>query len=399
MIRWNSLYAERARADHKDLVSGTGRQVINMSAGFPEPSLFPVEEVPRLIQSLAAEDGKALLQYNPPAGYEPLRAWIAKHSSTQDTRIETEQVLLTHGAQQGLDVVAKLLVEPGDCVLVEGPSFHGALWVFQAADAKIVTIPLEGEGMRLDVLEARLSELHEQGGLPKFIYTIPTFHNPTGYTATLERRLGLLELAERFGVPIVEDVPYNDLWYDAAPPPTLLELAGPERVIQVGTFSKTLCPALRVGWMIGPAGLIQKARHFKHIADTCSSGILQRVAYRLIQEGFWEHNVSRARELYRAKRDALTEAFATLNVPGVTCTVPSGGFFAWMKLPEGISSQKFQQFALEHGVSIAASPMFFADGKDAGACRLTISFPSPEQIRQGTAKLGEAMQRFFTHQY
>ncbi|MGX5592330.1 aminotransferase-like domain-containing protein [Bacillus cereus] len=391
MVNWESLYAERARSDHRDLVSGANSNAIQMAAGFPEPSLFPVQEVAYAIKKLTDREGSSVLQYNSPSGDESLRAWIADRTSTTKIQLNAEKILLTHGAQQGLDVITKVLVNPGDGVLTESPSFHGALWVFQAAGAQICSIPIDEQGIVLEKLEEKLQEMAKKNKLPKFIYTIPTFHNPTGYTATLERRLGLLELAEKYGIPVVEDVPYNDLWYDSAPPPTLLELGGPDLVIQLGTFSKTLCPALRVGWIIGSPKILKKTLHFKHIADTCSSGIMQRVAHQLCLDGFLDHNISRAREIYRVKRDVLLESFQQLDLQEVHCSRPDGGFFTWLQLPEGVSSQKLQKTALEQGVSIASAPIFFAEGEYDNACRLTISYPSAEEIRSGVSKLGNAI--------
>lgn len=390
MVDWGNLYAERAQHDQKDLVSGVGNTIIQMAAGFPEPSLFPVQEISKVVTELLSTKQEDILQYNAPGGYEPLRTWISERVAPE-LHLQVQQVLLTHGAQQGLDIITKILVDPGDWILVEAPSFHGALWVFQAAGARVCSISVDSQGIILEELETKLQEMSNQNCLPKFIYTIPTFHNPTGYTATLERRHGMLKLAGQYGIPIIEDVPYNALWYDISPPPTLLELSGTEQVIQLGTFSKTLCPALRVGWMIGSHEIMKKAWHFKHIADTCSNGLMQHVVYQLCLNGFLDWNISRAREIYRAKRDALEKAFSHSNLPEVTCSKPNGGFFAWLQLPEKLSSTKVQQLAFKNGVAVAAAPMFFLDRSMDNACRLTISFSSAEEIEVGVIKLLETI--------
>lgn len=393
MVDWSGFYALRAQGDQQDLISKPGgTSLIQMAAGFPDPAIFPVQAFMQATQEAIAIAGTGALQYNAPGGYEPLRDWIAQHMYTQ-VRLSQEHVLLLHGSQQGLELVAKLLVDPGDWVVVEGPTFHGALGVFKGAGARIATVPMEPEGMAPDSLEAVIRELADQHSLPKFIYTIPTFHNPTGYTMNLERRLRLLEVAGTYGIPVVEDAPYNSLYYDATPPPpTLLELAGPQRVIHLGTFSKTLFPGARVGWMVADAAVIKKVWGWKHLADTCSSGIMQRVVHTLCTNGSLEANIAQAKALYRAKRDALLTGFE--NIPaGAVCSRPAGGFFAWLTLPLGVEAHVFQEAALDHGVAIAPGTMFFTNGQGANACRLTISLPAELEIRQGASLLVQTIHR------
>jgi len=390
---WSSVMAERTRHDHRNLVSGSSSSIIQMAGGFPEPELFPADDWLKATSAVLQSRGADALQYNNPAGHEPLRDWISRRVSGS-TAINADHILLTHGAQQGIDLVAKLLIDPGDRIIVEQPSFHGALWVFQAAGATIVPVPIEKQGIDLNVLEERLRESEKLRMLPKFIYTIPTFHNPTGYTATLERRIALLELAERYGVPVIEDVPYNELWYDAPPPPTLFELSNGDSVIQLGTFSKTLCPSIRVGWIVGAKEFIRKAVHFKHIADTCSNQLMQLISYEWCVSGLLDQNIGKARDIYRIKRDALSKTFLNAQIPGIECTAPGGGFFAWLRLPKGISGTVIQEAALRHGVAIAASPMFDAEGKADDACRLTFSYPSEIDITRGVAQLTEAIESY-----
>lgn len=391
-MNWSTIYAARARGDYQNLVSSLSGSIVQMAGGFPDERVFPGSETLAAMQRLLAEEGPALLQYAGPIGYEPLRQWIAEQAGgSGSTALSADNVLLTHGAQQGIDLIARMLLDPGDTVIVEAPTFHGALWVFQSQGALVRSVPLEQDGMDMSRLELMLAELARSKRLPKFIYTIPTYHNPTGYTTSLERRVALLELCSTFGVPIVEDLPYEDIWYDAPPLPSYLELSDHAvPVIQLGTFSKTLCPAFRVGWMIGDKPFIAKTIHFKHISDTCSSLLMQRTAYELCDNGFLEQNVIKARSLYRPKRDALLDALARYPIEGASCSKPGGGFFAWLTLPAEISATALKKHALEAGVAIAASPMFYANGGMDHACRLTFSCPQPAEIEMGISRLASA---------
>lgn len=393
MIQWNSFYAARAQGDYQNLVSTLADSIVQMAGGFPDERVFPGAEALEAMQSLYEQAGPALMQYAGPIGYEPLRQWVAERAGGS-TPLSANHVLLTHGAQQGIDLIARMLLDPGDTVIVEAPTFHGALWVFQSHGARILSVPLEQDGMDVSCLKQMLADLARTNQLPKFIYTIPTFHNPTGYTTSLERRVAMLEICSTFGVSIVEDLPYSDIWYDAPPLPSYLELSDHSvSVIQLGTFSKTLCPAFRVGWMIGDESFIAKTIHFKHISDTCSSLLMQRTAHELCSNGFLERNVSKARNLYRQKRDALMEALARHPIEGASCSRPGGGFFAWLTLPAGMSATVLKKHALEAGVAVAASPMFYEEEGRDHACRITFSCPQAAEIETGVGRLATAMNR------
>ncbi|OBZ14239.1 hypothetical protein A8L34_09795 [Bacillus sp. FJAT-27264] len=385
MIPWSSLYSNRSRFIHPNLVSGSGGASIQLSAGYPDPSLFPLQELHAAVSAYSGMNDLSVLQYNSPGGFEPLKEVIAEKSE----KTASSNILLTQGSQQGLDLLAKVLLNPGDTVIVEAPTFHGALWVFESAEAKVVGIPVDSQGMNMIALEEFLSS-HSGVNRPKLIYTIPTFHNPTGVTMTLERRLELIRISEAYGIPILEDAPYNDLWFDSEPPPTLLDLAGTDQILHLGTFSKTLCPSFRVGWLAASEEIISKCLHFKHIADTCSNGFIQRVVHGLHMNSFLQTNIKHAQKLYRSKRNALTEALKQIPSDKLQFQNPQGGFFAWLELGTEISAEVLQEEASKRGVLIAASPMFYQDGDGSpSACRITFSYPSESEIAEGIHILGE----------
>ncbi|MDQ0492827.1 aminotransferase-like domain-containing protein [Paenibacillus brasilensis] len=385
MIPWNNLYSERSRLTHSNLVSGSSDFSIQLAAGYPDPSLFPLQELHAVTAAFSDMNDTSVLQYNSPGGFEPLREVISEKSR----KTSLSNILVTHGSQQGLDLLAKLLLNRGDTVIVEAPTFHGALWVFESAEAKVVSIPVDSQGMDVDALENYLRS-HSGVNQPKLIYTIPTFHNPTGATMPLERRLELIRISETYSIPIVEDAPYNELWFDSEPPPTLLDLGDTGQVLHLGTFSKTLCPSFRVGWLTAPEEVISKCLHFKHIADTCSNGFIQQVVHRLHLNGHLQNNIQRAQKLYRSKRDALTDAVKRIRSDDLGYHEPQGGFFAWLELGTFISGELLQEEARKRGVLIAASPMFYLGREGASsACRITFSYPTESEISKGIHILGE----------
>lgn len=394
MVSSAIAFAERALPEYSNLVSQNASDTIQMAGGFPDPLLFPVKEVLEAVQHLTYTQGSSLMQYDNPRGFEPLIDLVSNQLSNSD-KCRMDNVLLTHGAQQGLDIISKLLLDAGDTIIVEAPSFHGALWVFKAAGASIIDVPIDEQGMKIDELEDLLHNLKEKNLRPKFIYTVPTFHNPTGYTLSLDRRHELIKLAQKYEVLVIEDIPYSELWYDQQPPPTLFELGGADTVIQLGSFSKTLCPSLRTGWIAGSTDVIRKATHFKHIADTCSSSLLQQIVYTLCKEGYLDQNITRAREMYKRKRDTLVSGLHELanDFDGVVNSVPGGGFFTWLKLSEGMSAELLKQVAAEEGVLIAPSSMFYVNGHIDNACRLTYSYPSEVDIQEGVNRLAKAIAR------
>lgn len=391
MVSWNNLYSERSRYSHSNLVSDSGRTNIQLSAGYPDTRLFPLQELSAIFAEYAEANDSSVLQYNAPGGYEPLKEDIASKSR----HTQPENILLTHGSQQGLDLVSKLLLNPGDTVIVEAPTFHGALWVFEAAEANIVQIPMDAEGMSTDDLESYLRS-HPRDKPPKLIYTIPTFHNPTGKTMSLKRRLELIRISGQYGIPILEDAPYSQLWFDQEPPPPLFELGGVQQVIYLGTFSKTLCPSLRVGWIAASPAVISKCLHFKHIADTCSNGFVQQIVHKLHMNGFLDRNILRAQQVYRSKRNALTSAFDQIGMAELRLQAPEGGLFAWLELGDLMSGELLQAEARKQNVLIAASPMFYAEGGNApSACRITFSYPTEADIARGIQILANILR---THQ-
>src|SRR6185295_607315 len=325
--------------------------IISFAPGQPSPDTFPVEAFGKILEEILAREGAASFQYILTRGLGPLLAAIREYASAKGIAAAASEVLVTEGSQQGLDLVARVLIDPGDVVLVERPSYIGATSAFRAAQARMVGVNLGPEGLDLDHLRARCRAETAAGRRVKFLYVIPSFQNPSGISHSLASRRALLEVARELDLLIVEDDPYGDLYFEAQPLPTLKSMAGEAEVVYLSSFSKILAPGLRTAFVIGPEELLAKIEIAKQSANLCGSGVDQRVILACLRRGLIEAQKARIRPYYRGKRDAMLAALEAEMPAGVRWTRPAGGLFVWVTLPEGMDAEKMIEAAVAEGVA------------------------------------------------
>ena len=396
---WTQRYAQRTERMHRSALDELLRPmepsaVISFAGGLPATDMFPLTEVQEACQRVLAEHGARALQYGPTQGYRPLREMITRHTARYGITITPDNVLVTSGSQQALDVLGKVFLNPGDRILVEAPTHVGALQAWQSYQAEYVSVPVDAEGIHIDFLEAAL-----RSG-PKFLYVLPNFHNPTGVTLSLARRLKLIAQADHYGVPIIEDDPYGQLRYAGehiAPLAVLdgrsqarADLASPYsgNVLYLSTFSQTLAPGLRLGWMIAPTDVMPRLVQAKQGADLQTSLFLQMVAYEVARGGFLDHHVRELRVIYRERRDAMLMALRHSFPPEATWTEPQGGLFVWVTLPPTLDATAVLQEALAAHVAFAPGTAFFAHGGGQHMMRLNFTCMGPDRIEEGIQRLG-----------
>ena len=371
--------------------------MISFAAGMPAPEMLPTEAVSGASQRVLAKRGQQALQYGSTEGYPRLRTWIVAHMAQQGVNISADNVLIVSGGLQGLDMASRVLLNPGDRVLVESPTFLGALQVFNAYEISYVGVPLDEDGLQIEPLEVALE------ASPRFIYAIPTFQNPAGVTLSPERRRVFVELAAQAGVPILEDDPYRQLRYEGEHPPLLLALDmarfqpgewdSQGNVIYCGSFSKILGPGLRLGWAIAPAVVTQRMVQAKQGNDLHTSLYVQMVVHEVVQSGFLEQHIPRLQTFYRERRDVMLEAMARHFPPEVSWTRPQGGLFLWAILPSSLNIRELFEEALRHQVAFVPGTPFYANQSGPPAMRLNFSYPKPEQIETGIERLGAVLTR------
>ncbi len=403
---WKSRYAQRT----KDIKSSAIRELlkitqkpemISFAGGLPAPDVFPLDRFQEACRRVLELNGHQALQYGATEGYEPLREMIARHIARYGIKAKAENVLITSGSQQALDLIGKLLINPGDRVLVEAPTYLGALQAFSVYGAEYVSVPSDDDGLRTDLLEEPL-----RSG-PKFMYVLPNFQNPGGTTLSEGRRHQLVLLADKYGVPIIEDDPYGQLRYEGEhlQPLVVIDRENLRRddgysignVIYLSTFSKTLAPGLRLGWIVAPPDVISKFVQLKQGADLHTSTFTQVIAYEVAKDGFLDEHVKLIRKVYRERRDVMLESLKRYFPPEVTWTHPKGGLFLWVTLPEGMNCKSLFQVALKENVAFVPGDCFYAgNGFGEEGCRhmrLNFSYGQPEQIREGIRRLALAVKQ------
>ncbi|MBZ5548075.1 MAG: PLP-dependent aminotransferase family protein [Acidobacteriia bacterium] len=403
---WTSRYAQRA----KNLKSSAIREllkitqnpdIISFAGGLPAPEVFPAERFREACDRVLEKQARLALQYGATEGYEPLREMIARHTSRYGVKAKPENVLLTSGSQQALDLIGKLMINPGDRVLVEAPTYLGALQAFNVYGAEYVSVPSDNDGLRSDLLEASL----RLG--PKFMYVLPNFQNPGGTTLAEGRRHELVLLADRYGIPIIEDDPYGQLRYEGEhlTPLIVLDRENLRRddgysignVIYLSTFSKTLAPGLRLGWIVAPPEVISKLVQLKQGADLHTSTFVQMVAFEVARDNFLDEHIKLIRRVYGERRDVMLRAMEENFPPEVTWTHPHGGLFLWVTLPEGMDCHQLFEAAIKENVAFVPGDSFYASNGHADEgrrhFRLNFSNASPEQIREGIRRLGVAIKK------
>ena len=362
--------------------------IISFAGGLPSPKTFPVEAMAEATQRVLTQDGRAALQYAASEGYGPLRDWVAAELGKQGLKASADQVLITTGSQQGLDLVAKILIDAGSRILVETPTYLGALQAFTPMEPTVVSVDSDDEGVVVRDLTAKVGNA---GAKARFLYVLPNFQNPTGRTMSEARRAALSAEAARLGLPLIEDNPYGDLWFDAAPPPSLTS-RNPEGCVYLGSFSKILAPGLRLGFMVAPRALYPKLLQAKQAADLHSPSFNQRIVAEVLKDGFIDRHVPTIRALYKRQRDAMLLALKNeMSDLDVTWNTPVGGMFLWARLPEGVNAVELLPRAVDKGVAFVPGAAFYADHADPRTLRLSFVTASVEQINTGIAALAAAI--------
>ncbi len=359
--------------------------IISLAGGLPSPKTFPIDAFAQACATVLQEDGQAALQYAASEGYLPLREAVARMLPWE---VDPDQVLITTGSQQGLDLIAKVLIDPGSRILVETPTYLGALQAFSPMEPTVVSVASDDHGVRVDDLAAKVGTGADRA---RFLYVLPNFQNPTGRTMPEERRAALVARAAELNLPLIEDNPYGDLWFDQ-PPSLPLTARNPEGSIYLGSFSKVLAPGLRLGFLVAPKALYPKLLQAKQAADLHSPSFNQRMVFEVMKDGFLDRHVPTIRQLYKQQRDAMLAALER-EMAGldVQWNRPDGGMFLWVRLPEGMDAIALLPEAVERNVAFVPGAAFYADDADPRTLRLSFVTASAQQIATGIAALAGAI--------
>jgi 2-aminoadipate transaminase len=375
----------------RDLMALTEREdVISLAGGMPDTSTFPADSYAALMNTIASESCARALQYGPTEGFARVKECISRVMEAEGMEIDTDEVLVTSGGQQVIDLVCKTLVDPGDVVVTEAPTYPGAVPTFCAYQADVVQVTMDRDGMRVDELEDTLDELERSGRRPKFIYTVPNFHNPAGVTMSLQRREQLVRIAGERELLVLEDNPYGLLRYEGTPLPTLHSLDD-EFIIYASTFSKILSPGVRLGWACAPAPVLAKMNIGKQASDLCSSSISQHFVGAYFDSGPWLDYVHSLIEIYRRRRDVMLDSLAEHFPREAEWTHPEGGLFIWATLPDYIDTTDLLARALEEHVAFVPGRAAFVDGRGGSSMRLNFSGADEDEIREGVRRIGEVV--------
>ncbi len=394
--RYAGLFASRTRvmtsSAMRDLMAITARpDVISLAGGLPDTSTFPPETFASVTARIARESCAKALQYGPTDGLEETKDCIAEVMAAEGMHVDRADTVVTTGGQQVIDLVTKILIDPGDVIVAEGPTYPGAVPVFNAYQADVVQIDMDADGMRVDLLEETLDSLERDGRRPKFIYTVPTFQNPAGVTMSLPRRRRLVEVANRRELLVLEDNPYGLLRYEGEPLPPLYALDGGVFVMYLGTFSKILSPGIRLGWVVAPPPVLEKINLGKQEADLCTSTLSQLMVQAYFEQANWNDYVCSLTDIYRARRDALLGALAEHFPPEAEWTRPAGGLFIWATLPSYIDTNDLLARALRDDVAFVPGAAAFLDGRGHSSMRLNFSGAEEDRLREGVRRIGEVI--------
>ncbi|HLI62600.1 MAG TPA: PLP-dependent aminotransferase family protein [Terriglobales bacterium] len=403
---WAHRYAQRTKAVKssiiRELLKITQRpEVISFAGGLPAPEVFPVARFQEACERVLQTQAATALQYGPTEGYRPLRELIVAHMARYGIVATVDNVLITSGSQQALDLIAKLFINRGDRILVESPTYLGALQAFDLMGAEYVTVPIDDDGLVTSEIEQAL-----RSG-PKFMYILPNFQNPGGTTLARSRRDELVALSDKYGIPIIEDDPYGQLRYEGEHITPLLVLDRTNlardngykmgNVIYLSTFSKVLAPGLRVAWMVAPPEVISKLVQLKQSTDLHTSMFTQMAVYEAARDGFIDEHVKLIRRVYKERRDAMLQALHDFFPPEVSWTHPQGGLFLWVTMPPGVDSSRLLDTALRQNVAFVPGDPFFSNGDTASHMRLNFSNAQPEMIREGIRRLSIAVAHELEH--
>jgi 2-aminoadipate transaminase len=367
-------------------------EIISLAGGMPDDRFFPIDRVIEASTFALKEYGKKALQYGSTEGIKKLRVLLMDRMEKEGVQgLELDNLIISTASQQGLSLVAQVFVNPGDTVIVEEPSYLGGIQACASMQAKFCTVPLDNDGMQMDVLEEKLKELKRAHIRPKFLYTIPNFHNPAGVTMSLERRKRLIQLADEYNLLIVEDDPYGEIRFEGESLPSLLALAGKDRVVALRTFSKISFPGLRLGWIVAREDIMNKIICGKQAADLCSPAMTQYISYEFISRGWLDDYVAVVRREYPKKKNAMITALENYFPDGASWTNPQGGLFVWAKTPDCIDTNAMFREAIEAKVAYVVGIAFYPHRNDNCHMRLNFSAVDPDHITEGIHRLGDLL--------
>jgi len=395
--QWLDLYAPRVNrmksSEIREMMAVTGRpDVISFAGGLPDTRVFPVNQIVEATQRVMLREGHAALQYGPTEGHEALKRHIVEIMVESGVEVGVDDLIITDGAQQALELVGKVFIGRDDIIIIEAPSYVGALQAFSGYEPNIVSVPLDDMGLRTDLLAEKLEELAKMGKQAKFVYTIPNFHNPAGVTLAVERRRELVELSHRYGFLIIEDDPYGRVRFDGKEKPSLRSMD--ENVVHLGTFSKIFAPGMRLGWVVAPKAILEKLIFAKQAANLCTSSFSQRVTEEYLSVFDWRKNVDVLIDLYRERRNTMISALEEFFPEGAVWTHPNGGLFIWATLPDDLDSGEMLAEAIrEAKVAYVPGRAFYANPGKNSSMRLNFSYCPPETIHEGIKRLGSVAKR------
>jgi len=397
-IEWEKVYAERVKvmkaSEIRELLKfAKTTRLISLAGGFPDPTLFPIEQIREVTDYILKNYGSDALQYGETEGLKELREILVKRMNKDGINIGIDNLIISTASQQALDMTAKIFISPKDTIIVESPTYLGALQAFYAFEAEFVGINVNDDGIDIEILEDRIKDLIFKKGIkPKFIYAIPNFHNPAGVTLTLERRKKLIEISRKYQIPIIEDDPYGEIRFEGESFPSLISL-DTSHVIALRTFSKILSPGLRLGWIIGDPEVIRKIVIAKQGEDLASPSLTQYIAYEFLKRGYLEPYLEKVKVEYKKKRDLMIESIIKYFPEEIKFTRPEGGLFIWVICPESINTEELFFEAIKEKVAYVIGASFYAHRDVHNCMRLNFSMPSYEQIDEGIKRLGNLFKK------
>jgi 2-aminoadipate transaminase len=365
--------------------------LISFAGGMPDPNCFPRLELIEIVNHVAADHTEVAFQYGPTEGMLQLREYLAKRTRKEGVNATLENLLITSGSQQALDLIGKIFLNPGEIVMTEEPAYLGALNAFRAYQCKFVPIPCDPEGLQVDLAAEQLKKLNREGKLPKFIYTNPTFQNPTGSVMPSLRRRKLVDLACEYDIFIVEDDPYSRIYFEEKPPPSIKAFDKEDHVIFVSTYSKILSPGLRIAYICAQPELIRKMVIAKQALDLCTSSLTQVIVYEYGQRDYEEEKLKQIRETYKQKAKLMVSSMEGCFPAGCEWNEPKGGLFTWVKVPPPLDTKKLFPEAIKKGVAYVVGSAFYPNRGGAQGMRLNFSYPTPQQIKEGIKRLSEVI--------
>ncbi len=394
-IKYSELSKRTKSSEIRELLKYTRiKDIISFAGGLPDPSLFPIKDVTRITEEVLQEKGFLALQYGPTIGEPDFIDAIREHTNQYGEEIENDQICVTSSSQQGLDLISLVMLDPGDEIILELPSYLGAIQAFERTGVIMNGIPLQNDGMDIEILSNIIKKKLSVGKKIKFIYTIPDYQNPSGITMSKEKRLKLIEIADKYSIPIIEDSPYRELCYNNSKVPSLWALTNSKGIIQLKTLSKMLFPGMRIGWIAAEKEIVNKFSLMKQSVDLCSPTINQLIIAQYVREGLMKATIERAIALYQEKIACMLNALKKYMPEYVTWSKPTGGVFLWIKLPDYMDSKELIKKAAENKVIFVTGKPFHCDGSGKNTLRLNYSFPTIEQINTGIFRLTETIKEF-----